>query len=327
MGRLVEGRWTTEWYEPDAEGRFVRPPTQFSGRVTADGSSDFPAEAGRYHLYVSLACPWAHRTLIVRARKRLEGAISVSVVNPFMGDDGWTFAEDHPGVVPDVVTGARLLREVYLHARPDYTGRVTVPVLWDKRRGTIVSNDSLAIIRMLDRAFDAFGDPDVRFFPDGPEGEDVEAMIAANYDSINNGVYRAGFATTQRAYEEVIGPLFARLDALDARLAQQRYLLGDRITAADWTLFTTLFRFDAVYYSHFKCNVRRIVDYPNLWPYVRDLYAEPGVAATCSLDHVKQHYYRSHPQINPTRIVPVGPMLDFAAPHGRDLPGRFPGRS
>jgi putative glutathione S-transferase len=317
----VNGTWTTEWYEPDARGRFVRPPTQFSGAVAPEPDAPFPAEPDRYHLYVSLACPWAHRTLIFRTLKRLEGVIGLSIVDPFMGDDGWFFS-DYPGSVPDTVNGARFLRDIYLKARPDYTGRVTVPVLWDRRTGTIVSNDSLAIIRMLDRAFDRFGDKSVRFFPDGPAGGAVDQMIAANYDTINNGVYRAGFATTQTAYEEAVWPLFERLRLLDERLARQRYLMGDRITAADWTLFTTLFRFDAVYHSHFKCNVRRLVDFPHLWPYVRDLYAIPGVASVCDLDHVKQHYYRSHPTLNPTRIVPVGPALDFSAPHGRERLGQ-----
>lgn len=316
MGRLVDGRWTTQWYTPDAEGRFVRGETQFRDRVTADGSSGLPAEAGRYHLYVSLACPWAHRTLIVRKLLGLEGAISISVVHPFMGDDGWTF-EEGPGTLPDTEIGARFLRDVYVAARPDYTGRVTVPVLWDRRRRTIVNNESREIIGMLATGFAALSSTRHSLYPD-PLRAAIDETITAIYGPVNNGVYRAGFATTQRAYDEAVTELFAELDRLDAVLAGRRYLCGGAPTLADVCLFTTLLRFDPVYHGHFKCNLRRIVDYPHLGPYVRDLYQIPGVAETCDLDHIKQHYYRSHPTINPTRIVPRGPLLDLAAPHGRD---------
>ena len=315
MGRLVEGRWTTEWYSPDERGRFVRGETQFRDRVTADGSSGFAAEAGRYHLYVSLACPWAHRTLIVRKLKKLEGAISVSVVHPVMGDDGWSFAEG-PGTVPDTVNGARFLREVYVKARPDYTGRVTVPILWDRERGTIVNNESREIIRMLDTEFAALGDPSVSLYPE-PLRAAIDEAITAIYTPVNNGVYRAGFATTQEAYDEAVTELFQALDRWDGLLSRRRYLCGDALTLADVCLFTTLFRFDPVYSGHFKCNLRRLVEYESLWPYLRDIYQTPGVAETCDLDHVKQHYYRSHPTINPTRIVPKGPLLDHRAPHDR----------
>lgn len=316
MGMLVDGRWKTTWYEPDEKGRFVRPRTRFHRRVTADGSSGFPASAGRYHLYASYACPWASRALIMLALKKLEDAISVSIVHPFMGEDGWQFG-DYPGSTGDRVGGRDYLRQVYVDADATYTGRVTVPVLWDTETGTIVNNESRDLIEMLDREFDAFGDASVRMYPDELRSE-VDAMIDANYETVNNGVYKAGFAESQAAHDEAVTALFERLDQLETLLAGQRYLCGDRITAADWCLFTTLYRFDAVYYVHFKCNLRRIVDYPNLWPYVRELYQVPGVRPTCNMDHIKHHYYRSHEQLNPKRIVPRGPFLDFDAPHDRD---------
>jgi glutathionyl-hydroquinone reductase len=316
MGLLIEGQWKTSWYEPDEKGRFVRPETRFHQRVTADGSSGFPAAAGRYHLYASYACPWASRALILRALKKLEAAIEVSIVHPFMGEDGWQFA-DYPGGTGDRVGGRDYLRQVYVAADPRYTGRVTVPVLLDTETGAIVNNESRDLIEMLDREFDAFGDPSVRMYPD-PLRAEVDAMIDANYETVNNGVYKAGFAESQAAHDEAVTALFERLDQLEALLARQRYLCGDRITAADWCLFTTLYRFDAVYYVHFKCNVRRVVDYPNLWAYVRELYQVPGVRATCNMDHVKHHYYRSHERLNPKRIVPRGPSLDFEASHDRD---------
>ncbi len=317
MGMLVNGEWTTKWYEPDKEGHFVRNDTRFRDRVTADGSSGFPAAAGRYHLYVSLACPWAHRTLIMRARKGLEKAISLSIVDPFMGDDGWSFSE-FPGSISDSVNDARFLREIYQKADPEYTGRVTVPVLWDRETETIVNNESREILRMLDVAFDAFAEhPEVHDVWPEMEAE-IDATITALYKPINNGVYRAGFAVSQRAYDEAAGELFRALDGWDAVLGRQRYLTGNRISEADWCFFTTLLRFDAVYYVHFKCNWKRIADYPNLSNYLRDLYQQPGVAGTVNLEHIKQHYYRSHPMINPHRIVPLGPQLDFAAPHDRD---------
>ncbi|MEZ4300488.1 MAG: glutathione S-transferase family protein [Polyangiaceae bacterium] len=319
MGRLIEGKWSTEWYTPDARGRFVRGETQFRDRVTADGSSGFPAEAGRYHLYVSLACPWAHRTLIVRKLRKLEDAISISVVNPFMGDDGWTF-EDAPGTIADTVNGKRFLREVYVAARADYTGRVTVPVLWDKQKATIVNNESREIIRMLDMEFGALSAGTASLYPE-PLRPEIDETISAIYTPVNNGVYRSGFATSQEAYEEAVVELFAALDHWDAHLAKRRYLCGDTLTLADICLFTTLLRFDPVYHGHFKCNLRRLADYPHLWPFVRDVYQTPGVAETCNLDHIKQHYYRSHGMINPTRIVPRGPLLDHMEPHGRERVG------
>lgn len=316
MGMLVEGKWSTEWYQPGERGEFKRPQTRFRGRVTRDGSSGFPAEAGRYHLYVAWACPWAHRTLLIRALKRLESAISISVVDPFMGDEGWEFSE-RPGCVPDTVHGARFLRDVYLRADPKYTGRVTVPVLWDKVKDTIVSNESREILRMLDHEFDAVGDAAVDLCPAALR-ERVDAVIDAIYEPINNGVYRAGFATAQGAYEEAAGELFAALDHWERTLADQRFLCGDALTEADLCMFTTLLRFDAVYHGHFKCNVRRIADYPNLFGYLKELYQLPGVAELCKFDHIKEHYYRSHRHINPTGVVPLGPAQDLSAPHERD---------
>jgi putative glutathione S-transferase len=293
----------------------LREPTKFRDRVSADGSSGFPAEAGRYHLYVSLACPWASRTLVFRKLKQLEDAISLSIVDPEMGDDGWVFSTG-PGCIPDTVNGFNYLHQVYTAAKPDYTGRVTVPILWDKTRRTIVNNESADIIRMLNSELDAFGDASEDFYPRELRAE-IDAVNARVYENVNNGVYRAGFATLQQAYEEAWRALFDELDALEERLSRQRYLCGERITEADWRLFTTLVRFDAVYYSHFKCNRQRLVDYPSLWGYTRDLYQVPGVAETVNLDHIKRHYYRSHVTINPTRIVPLGPQIDFTAPHDR----------
>ena len=316
MGLLIEGVWREGWYDTGKTGgRFERERTTFHDRVTADGSSGFPAAPGRYHLYVSLACPWAHRTLILRKLKRLEDAVSLSVVDWFMGDGGWRFSE-REGCIPDTVTGAAFLHQVYTRARPDYTGRVTVPVLWDKQRGTIVSNESAEIVRMFNGAFDAFGDAGVDFYP-APLRREIDAVNELVYETVNNGVYKAGFATAQGAYEEAFDALFATLDELEARLGRQRYLVGDRPTEADWRLFTTLVRFDAVYYGHFKCNRRRLIDYPNLWSYTRELYQVPGVAETVNMRHIKGHYYGSHRHLNPTGIVPKGPALDFGTPHDR----------
>jgi len=317
MGLLIDGRWHDEWYDTKKTGgRFVRTEAQFRDRVTADGSSGFKAESGRYHLYVSLACPWAHRTLIYRKLKGLEDHISVSVVNPLMLEHGWTF-EDAPGVVPDTVNGARYLYEVYTAARRDYSGRVTVPVLWDTETSTIVNNESSEIIRMLDSEFEAIDSGGPEFCPTDllPAIDEINAFV---YDKINNGVYKAGFATTQEAYEEAVRSLFAALDQVELILSSFRYLVGDRITEADWRLFTTLVRFDPVYVGHFKCNVRRIADYPNLWSYTRELYQYPGVADTVNMSHIKDHYYRSHPTINPTGVVPAGPEVDFHQPHERE---------
>ncbi|KQP82779.1 glutathione S-transferase family protein [Methylobacterium sp. Leaf117] len=324
MGLLVDGVWQDTWYDTKGTGgRFKRTDAKFRNWVTADGApgptgaGGFPAEAGRYHLYVSLACPWAHRTLIVRALKGLEDAISVSVVDPHMGAEGWVFG-DSPGATPDTVNGAARLYEVYLRNDPGFTGRVTVPVLWDKRRATIVSNESAEIIRMLNGAFGGAG-PDL--YPTDL-AEAIDAVNARVYDAVNNGVYKAGFATEPDAYAEAFTALFAELDALEARLDGARYLCGSRLTEADIRLFTTLVRFDAVYVGHFKCNRQRIADYPNLSNYLRDLYALPGVAGTVNLTHIKRHYYESHPTINPTGIVPLGPALDFDAPNDRAR--RFP---
>ena len=313
MGLLVNGQWQDSWYPTEETGgRFVRQESRFRHWVTADGSSGYAAEAGRYHLYVSLACPWAHRTLIFRKLKGLEDSISLSVVDPYMGAQGWAFS-NYPGCIPDTVNGCAYLHQIYTKVQADYTGRVTVPVLFDKHTRTIVNNESSEIIRMLNDAFGG-GGPD--FFP-GELEEEMDAVNAQVYDGVNNGVYKVGFATRQAAYEDAFDALFAALDKLEARLSRQRYLVGDRITAADWRLFTTLVRFDAVYYGHFKCNLRRLVDYPNLWDYLRELYQFPGVAETVNLDHIKTHYYRSHTTINPTGIIPKGPLLDFEPPHTR----------
>ena len=326
MGLLVNGRWTDRWYDTSAsEGRFLRQESAYRNWITTDGrpgptgDGGFKAEPGRYHLYVSLACPWAHRTLIFRTLKGLEKAISVSVVHWFMGKDGWTFDEG-PGVIADPILGAQRLYEVYIRSNPTYTGRVTVPVLWDRQRNVIVSNESSEIIRMFNSAFDDIGASPADFYP--AELRDIiDTLNARIYGTVNNGVYKAGFATTQEAYEEAVRPLFSTLDALEDQLATHRYLCGERLTEADWRLFTTLVRFDAVYVGHFKCNLRQIVDYPSLWGFTRELYRYPGVAETTDFTHIKRHYYQSHESINPTRVVPVGPDLDFLSPHGR---GRLP---
>jgi glutathionyl-hydroquinone reductase len=323
MGYLLNGKWHDGWYDTrKTGGEFVRKAAQFRNRVTADGSSGYPAEPRRYHLYVSLACPWAHRTLIFRKLKRLEDAISISIVHPLMLEDGWVFS-DEPGCIPDIVNGLRYMREVYVKAKPDYTGRVSVPVLWDKKTGAMVNNESSEIIRMLNREFDAFTDAREDYYPAALRA-DIDAVNEVVYETINNGVYRCGFATTQEAYERAFGRLFAGLDAMEARLAGSRYLVGDRVTEADWRLFPTLVRFDAVYVGHFKCNRQRIADYPNLSNYLRELHQVPGVADTVNMDHIKRHYYGSHRHINPTGIVPAGPALDFDAPHDRAR--RFPAR-
>ncbi|RVG72702.1 glutathione S-transferase family protein [Sinorhizobium meliloti] len=333
MGRLVNGVWQDVWYDTRAtNGHFKRSESQFRNWITADGSpgpsgeGGFEAEAGRYHLYVSLACPWAHRTLIFRKLKKLEDLISLSVVDPLMLANGWEFkgeergGEDRGGEnggTADHLFGSRMLWEVYLRADPVYSGRVTVPVLWDKRKNTIVSNESAEIIRMFNSAFDRLTGSTEDFCPQELRPE-IDALNARIYDAVNNGVYKAGFATSQAAYEESVTALFAMLEELENRLASKRYLTGDRLTEADWRLFTTLVRFDPVYVGHFKCNIRRIADYQNLYGYLRELYQVPGVAETVNMHHIKAHYYRSHTTINPTGIVPVGPALDLEAPHGRD---------
>jgi glutathionyl-hydroquinone reductase len=317
MGLLIDGSWHDKWYDTDKnEGQFKRQEAGFRDWVTADGSSGFQAEVGRYHLYVSYACPWAHRTLIFRNLKGLQDVISVSVVNPRMGKNGWEFG-GFSGATADQVNGATYLHEVYTKAKPDLTGRVTVPVLWDKKTGTIVSNESAEIIRMLNGAFDRVGgDATVDFWPPDLRDE-IEAINRPIYDNVNNGVYRAGFATRQAAYDAAYDDLFATLDMLEARLAGQRYLVGDRLTEADWRLFTTLVRFDPVYHGHFKCNRQRLNEFPNIWNYLLELYQVPGVAETVQLDHIKTHYYWSHDMINPTRIVPAGPAIDYLARHDR----------
>jgi putative glutathione S-transferase len=322
MGLLVNGVWQDQWYDTKSTGgRFVRHDSVFRNWVTADGTkgpsgeNGFKAEPGRYHLYVSLACPWAHRTLIFRKLKKLEDAISLSIVDPIMGEEGWTFS-DFPGAIRDGVNGKNRLYEVYLLAKPDFSGRVTVPVLWDKARNTIVNNESSEIIRMLNSAFDAFTDAREDYYPEELRGE-IDRINKFVYPNINNGVYRTGFATTQHAYEEAFRDLFSALDEIEKTLSEHRYLTGARITEADWRLFTTLIRFDPVYVGHFKCNLRRIADYPNLSNYLRELYQWPGISKTVNLTHIKRHYYMSHPQINPTRIVPLGPEINLDAPHDR----------
>ena len=323
MGLLVDGQWQDKWYDTKSTGgRFKRDISRFRSWVTPDGAagptgtSGFKAEAGRYHLYVSYACPWAHRTLIIRKLKGLEDMISLSVVHWYMADHGWTFADGN-GVIADPIHDADYMFQVYQAADSDYTGRVTVPVLWDKEKDTIVSNESADIIRMFNSAFDSAGATAGDYYPE-PLRDEIDEINSRVYSTVNNGVYKSGFATTQDAYEEAVEPLFESLEWLDDRLSTRRYLLGDRITEADWRLFTTLLRFDPVYFGHFKCNRRRIVDFEHLWPYVRDLYQVPGVADTVHMDHIKSHYYASHDTINPTRIVPVGPDIDFSEPHGRD---------
>jgi putative glutathione S-transferase len=314
MGYLRDGVWNDGWYDTTkSAGEFVRPDTKFRRRVTADGASGLPAQAGRYHLYVSLACPWAHRTLIMRALQGLESTISVSVVEPVMSREGWAFSAE----LPDHLYGAKQLHQIYTRADPRYTGRVSVPVLWDKERGTIVNNESAEILRMLNGEFGAFASRGQDYYP-ARRASEIDAINAIVYENVNNGVYRCGFAGTQAAYEGAVRRLFATLDDLEARLAASRYLVGGTLTEADWRLFTTLVRFDAVYHGHFKCNLRRIEDYANLAEYLRELYQVPGVAPTVNLDHIKRHYYMSHEHINPTRIVPLGPLLDFTRPHGRE---------
>lgn len=323
MGQLVDGVWQDVWYPTAATGgAFVRKPSTFRNWITADGaagpsgSGGFKAESGRYHLYVSHACPWAHRTLIFRALKGLAPHISLSVVHPDMLSDGWTFATDFPGATGDTLFGLPFARDIYLRADPHMSGRVTVPILWDKAKGTIVSNESSEIIRMFNVAFDGITGNTADFWPEDLR-DAIEPVNARIYDTLNNGVYRCGFATSQAAYDAAVGPLFDTLDWLEARLAGHRYMMGDRVTEADWRLFTTLIRFDPVYHGHFKCNRARIVDYPNLWAYTRELYQWPGVAGTIHLDHITRHYHYSHETINPHRIVPTGPRLDYMAPHGR----------
>ncbi len=323
MGQLVNGVWQQGWVETSEDGAFERSTSGFRNWVTADGApgpsgeGGFPAESGRYHLYVSYACPWAHRTLIFRALKGLAPHLGVSVVHPDMLEDGWTFATDFPGATGDRLHGLPFLRDVYTRAVPDVSGRVTVPVLWDTARETIVSNESAEIIRMFSTAFDHITGDGQDFHPE-PLRAEIDAVNARTYEGLNNGVYRAGFATTQAAYDAAVREVFDTLDWMEERLATQRYLAGDSVTEADWRVLPTLLRFDPVYHGHFKCNRARIVDYPAIFAYARDLYQVPGVRETVHMDHVTRHYHYSHESINPHRIVPIGPVIDWDAPHGRE---------
>ena len=330
MGQLVDGVWHDDWSginEPS--GKFVRKPAKFRNWITPDGSpgpsgdGGFAAEGDRYHLYVSHACPWAHRTLIFRRLKGLEDVISVSVVHPDMLGEGWTFATDFPGATGDTLYGLPFLRDIYTKSDPSISGRVSVPVLWDKKQETIVSNESPEIIRMFNSAFDELTGNNSDFWPEG-ERDAIETVNARIYSTINNGVYKSGFATSQSAYDEAVTALFESFDWLDARLATNRYLMGNQITEADWRLVPTLFRFDLVYHLHFKCNRKRLIDYPNLWAYARELYqwrTDDGkrIADIVHFDHIVRHYHYSHESINPHRIIPINPILDWDAPHGRDL--------
>jgi len=326
VGLLIDGVWQDRWYDTKSTGgRFERQQSRYRNWVTPDGAAGpggeggFAAEAGRYHLYVSLACPWAQRTLIYRALKGLEDLIPLSVVHWRMRENGWTF-EPGPGVIPDPIHHAEYLYQVYQAADPAYTGRVTTPLLWDRARGTIVSNESADIIRMFNSAFDGVGARAGDYYPLALRGE-IDALNARIYETVNNGVYRAGFATSQSAYEEAVRPLFETLEALESRLADRRYLCGAQLTEADLRLLPTLLRFDLVYYGHFKCNLRRLVDYPTLWAYTRDVVQTPGVMATFDAEHAKRHYYESHRMLNPSGVVPLGPQVDFAAPHARERLG------
>ncbi|MBY6140603.1 glutathione S-transferase family protein [Leisingera daeponensis] len=323
MGLLIDGKWHDQWYDTKSTGgAFKRSESQFRNWITADGSAGpsgdggFKAESGRYHLYVSLACPWAHRTLIFRQLKELEDHITVSAVHPDMLGEGWTFDTDAHGATGDSLFGSSHLHQIYTRADAEYTGRVTVPVLWDKAKATIVSNESAEIIRMFNSAFDGVTGNGDDYWPEELR-EPIEAVNARIYSTINNGVYKCGFATSQEAYDDAVVPLFDSLDWLEDLLSQHRYLLGERITEADWRLFTTLLRFDPVYHTHFKCNRKRLTDYPNLWAYTRELYQWPGVAETVGMQHIVRHYHYSHDTINPHRIIPINPVIGWMEPHGR----------
>ena len=324
MGLLVDGKWHDTWYDTNSTGgAFKRSTAQFRNWLTADGSkgpsgqAGFGAESGRYHLYVSLACPWAHRTLIFRELKGLSDHISVSVVHPDMLDQGWTFETDDHGATGDNLYGLKFAHQIYTKADPSYSGRVTVPILWDKQQQTIVSNESSEIIRMFNSAFNGITGNTDDYWP-AEMRDEIEDVNTRIYSDVNNGVYKSGFATSQKAYDDAVKPLFDTLDWLEDRLNRNRYLMGDRVTEADWRLFTTLIRFDPVYHLHFKCNRKRLVDYPNLWAYTRELYQWPGVAQTVNMDHIVRHYHYSHDSINPHRIIPINPILNYMEPHGRD---------
>ncbi len=310
LGQLVNGQWTTEWTERNATGQFQRMSTQFHNWVTIDGSSEFPAVAGRYHLYISLGCPWAHRTALLWKLKGLEQIIGLSIVDPVISDQGWQFS-DYPGCIRDRVNQADYLWQVYVKSDPNYTGRVTVPVLWDKQTSQIVNNESRQIIQMLNSVFDHLGANPIDFYP-VDQRETIDRVMDQIYQPINNGVYRSGFATSQSAYEEAVTELFQALETWEQVLSQQRYLCGDTITLADWCLFPTLFRFDSAYYGLFKCNLRRLVDFPHLWDYCRTLYQYPGVRSVCDIDHVKRLYYAGLPELNPSRVVPIGSVVEFS---------------
>jgi putative glutathione S-transferase len=323
LGLLVDGVWKDQWYDTKKSGgKFERSASAFRNWITQDGSagpsgqSGFQAEAGRYHIYVSYACPWAHRVLIYRTLKGLEDHISVSIVHWYMAENGWTFSPDDEGLVKDDLFGHDFAYQLYQSADPNYSGRVTVPIVWDKQNNTIVSNESSEIIRMLNSAFNRAGGNMEDYYPQDKRNE-IDALNERIYNTLNNGVYRCGFATSQEAYDDAIGPLFETMDFLEHILKEKRFLTGDAPTEADWRLFPTLYRFDAVYHGHFKCNLKRLVDYPNLWAYTRDLYQWPGIRSTVNMDHARLHYHKSHDTINPHRILPIGAELDFDAPHGR----------
>lgn len=321
LGRLVDGKWTTAWTERDDSGQFQRMPTQFRNWITADGSSGFQAEPGRYHLYVSLGCPWAHRTVLMRSLKGLQDVISLAIVDPVISDQGWAFS-DGPGCIPDTLYGADYLWQIYVRANSTYSGRVTVPVLWDKQTHTIVNNESRQIIHMLNTEFNEFAAfPEREYYPEALRPQ-IEERLDAIYQPINNGVYRSGFAASQSAYTEAVTELFQALDHWEGVLKHQRYLCGPDITLADWCLFTTLFRFDLAYHGLFKCNLKRLIDYPHLWNYCRELYQQPGVREWCSVEHVKALYYAGLPELNPSGVIPVGPAVDFDQPHTRHQCGQ-----
>ncbi len=321
MGLLVDGKWQDKWYDTSKNGgKFERQASKFRDKVSNEGGSTFPAESDRYHLYVSLACPWAHRALIFRKLKGLEEHIDVSVVHPEMLDQGWEF-KDYPGSTGDKLYNFDYAHQIYTKAEPEITTRVTVPILWDKRTETIVNNESAEIIRIFNSGFNSLTNNEDDYYPNA-QREEIDAINNMVYHDINNGVYKAGFATTQEAYEEAVTALFCALDRVEERLSKQRYLVGGKITEADWRLFTTLIRFDAVYHGHFKCNKKQIADYPNIYGYMKELYQVPGVAETVNFDHIKRHYYYSHTMINPTQVIPVGPEQDLMSPHGRDKMGR-----
>ncbi|WDT84356.1 glutathione S-transferase family protein [Alteromonas sp. 009811495] len=317
MGLLVDGKWQDKWYDTSKNGgKFERQASQFRSTISTKQGAEFPVESGRYHLYVSLACPWAHRALIFRKLKGLESHIDVSVVSPDMLDKGWEF-DEYPGATGDKLYGFDYAHQLYTKVKPDITSRVTVPILWDKKTQSIVNNESAEIIRIFNTSFNELTRNDDDYYPEALR-EEIDAINDMVYHNINNGVYKSGFATTQDAYEEAVEALFNALDTIEERLGKQRYLVGSTLTEADWRLFTTLIRFDPVYHGHFKCNIKQIADYPNLFGYMKELYQHPGIAQTVNFDHIKRHYYYSHTMINPTQVVPVGPQQDLMSPHGRD---------